>query len=115
MKTLHAQPGDEITITAPSGGFTSGALTIVASGVSGICGLPMNTVAEGSQSSVAIKNRQAKLPAVTGVSWSAGAVLYRKASDGKLTSSSTGNTRAGRAGADKATNDTEAILVLNMP
>lgn len=102
MRT-YVQDGKTITKTAPTGGWTVGTLQIIRSGTSGQCGVVMNTVAAGAETPLASEGVH-ELPAEsgTGKSFTAGDILYRKASDGSLTKSSTGNTRAGVCWKDKA-------------
>jgi len=115
MKRQMHLDGDSILMTAPTGGLTAGQLIIVRSGTGGRCGIVVNTVAAGAVTPVKIRGTFKGVPAnaATGLTFAVGDILYRKASDGKLTKTSTSNTLAGFAAAAKTAAGTTAELVLN--
>lgn len=114
MKSLIRDDADTITLTAPTGGWVKDELIIIRTGTSGLCGVVTNTVAAGEEVAVKVKG-EFELPANagTGLTFAVGDILYRKASDKKLTKTSTSNTRAGYCTAAKTALGTSARFMLN--
>lgn len=112
MKNGVQNPGDVIDVTAPVGGYTSGALALIGTQMVGV---PVTSAAAGEKCAVAIKNRTVEHDAVAADAWEVGDQLYRNTADGKLTDTATSNVKAGRAAAAKAAAATKATLILNQP
>jgi predicted RecA/RadA family phage recombinase len=84
------QPGDTLTVPAPSGGVVSGALVIIGS----LIGVAGSTAAAGVD--VAVKTTGVfELPKVSAQAWTVGAPIYWE--DGAATTTATDNTLIGYA------------------
>lgn len=111
MNTLY-QSGKRIPYTnSTTATIAAGALVIVLTGTSGMCGVVVADIAAGGVGEVQLCGVH-KLTAVTGAI-SYGALVYRQASTGSITTTSSGATLAGIAIAAKTTASTEAYVLLN--
>ena len=97
-------PGRKITLTAPTGGWSSGDLITILAGNSGWVGEAVTDVAVGATGAVEV-GHQVTIPKNTGTgeSFAVGAVVYKDASTGKATAAPTGNDYIGRAVASAST------------
>lgn len=108
MSTAYVQPGDTITLTAPTGGVVSGMCYLVG----GIVGVAQANVAQTLPFEAMVDGVHT-LPKATGTAWTAGDVLYWDNSAFKFTKTSTSNFRAGIAAADAGSSDATGRVRLN--
>ncbi len=104
------------TIVAPTGGTVSGGVIVSRSGTSGEIAVAINDIAAAASGPCYTSGVCVTLSAEsgTGKTWSNRAVLYWNSSTGKLTTTATGNTRAGVAnGAKSSASATTASVDLN--
>lgn len=108
----YQHAGLRVPYTNSSGStIASGTLVVLRSGTSGICGVTVADIANGETGQVSVAGVHA-LTAATGAITQY-ALVYRKLSDGSITTTSTSNTLAGYAYAAKTTAATTAYVVLN--
>ncbi len=107
------RPGRTMQVTAPTGGLTGGDLYAIRSGTGGFCGVVVETKA-ATLTAVIEFGHQVKVNKNTGTGESGliGALVYRDASTGKLTTTATGNDLAGALTAAMTTADTTAWVQL---
>jgi predicted RecA/RadA family phage recombinase len=108
MATNFIQPGECLTLTAPTGGVTAGTPVLIGA----LLVVPTTTVAqtlpfEGCTMGVFT------LPKATGATWSEGQLLYWDDTAKKCTPTATSNTRIGCAVAAAASGDTTGKVRLN--
>lgn len=105
----YIQPGNSVTMTAPSGGVVSGIAYLIGA----LFGVAAVTAAEGESFEMSLVGVYT-LPAASGAStdFTAGAKLYWDDTAKKVTKTATGNTPVGYALADKATGGTTATVRL---
>lgn len=108
MSRTFVQPGNSLTLTAPSGGVTAsvplliGALLIV----------PHNTAAQGEPfegERVGVHT----LPKATSQAWTEGAKLYWDNTAKNITTTASGNTLVGVASAAAGSSDTTGVVLLD--
>ena len=88
----HVKAGKMITLVAPSGGVTSGSLVLSGS----IFGVAATSAAEGEEFELATGDVW-ELPKTAAEAWTVGAKIYRDATTGLCTTTSTSNTLIGVA------------------
>lgn len=106
MKT-YLQPGDTITIPAPTGGVTSGQPVLVGS----LKGIASATAAEGEDVAIARKGVHSVVKA-TGSAWTVGAKIYLLADGSAFTTVATSNKLFGFATAAAASDATAGEICL---
>lgn len=88
----YIQPGDTLTVPAPTGGVLSGAPVIIGSLIS----IAVSTAAVGV--AVAVKTKGVfELPKVSAQAWTIGVPVYWDATAGNATTTSSANTLIGYA------------------
>lgn len=97
----YVQPGDILTLTAPSGGVVSGTAYLIGA----ILVVAAVTAAE-SESFAAKTAGVFTLPKTTSEAWTEGAKLYWNNTTKKLTTTASGNTLVGVAASAAASADT---------
>lgn len=110
MATNFVQPGDVITVAAPSGGVTSGAGVLIGS----LFGVAMATAAQGVP--VAIKTEGVfELPKATGAGTGSpvGQLIYWDSANARTTETATSNMLIGVAVAVSGDSDTLVKVRLN--
>lgn len=110
MNTL-AHNGSRLTYTAPTGGKSSGNLVILRSGTSGNCGVCVTDIAAAAVGEVAISGVHTLTKEAGAISQYA--LVYRKASNGNITTATTGNTLAGYAAKAAISGATTVEVMLN--
>lgn len=111
MNTFY-QSGKRIPYTnSGTTTITSGTLVIVRSGAAGQCGVVVADIAASAVGEVEICGVHALTAATGAISY--GAVVYRDATTGSITTTSTLNTLAGYAVASKTTAATTAYVLVN--
>lgn len=95
MKNLISD-GNTQKFTAPEGGVSSGGIVVFNEGPYGHIGVSFNDV-EAGEVGIARVTGVFELPAPDDEAWSAGEPLYYDSTAGKITTTSTGNTPAGKA------------------
>jgi predicted RecA/RadA family phage recombinase len=103
----YVQPGERIAFTAGAD-VASGGVVVIGT----LVGVSVGAVANGAQGQAVIEG-VFSLPKLTGV-LTAGAVVYWNAAGPGVTTSSTGNTRAGVVIAAATTAATTALVKLNV-
>jgi len=103
----YVQPGNTLTIPAPTGGVVSGAPVAVGS----LRGFAAATAAEGADVAVARAGVYEVVKA-TGEAWAVGDKLYYNATNGNFTKTATSAVLFGFAGAAAASADTAGQIVL---
>ena len=100
--------GRKVTVTAGSGGITSGDLHTLKSGSTGWVGEAIDDAANGEDVAIEV-GHQAKIPKNTGSgeSFGVGDLVYKDTSSGKATAVSSSNDYIGRCTADASTSDTD--------
>ncbi|MFI4862427.1 MAG: DUF2190 family protein [Phycisphaerales bacterium JB063] len=90
--------GRKITLTAPTGGWSSGDLVTILAGNTGWVGEGIADVSAGEEGAVEV-GHQATIPKNTGTgeAFTVGAIVYKDASTGAATPNATGNDYLGRA------------------
>lgn len=90
--------GRTVKKTAPTGGYTGGAIVILGAGTTGWCGLAAQDYDAGETAVIRV-GEEAKVTKVTGTgkSFAIGDKVYRDASSGNATPTATGNAYVGRA------------------
>lgn len=103
MPRIIKREGKILTLTAGAGGVNAGDLVVVASGTDGRVAVALETVAENGKFSAQWRNVVVAATAETGAGqgWAPGQKIYWDGS--QLTATSTDNTYAGRAVAEKTT------------
>lgn len=111
MSTTLERQGNTITITAPTGGLSSGDVHVVRSGTSGCCGIVIADAAFGAACELTMVGVH-PLPADNGTAktFGIGDVLYWDGSE--LTKTATSNTRIGTCWEAKAANGTTGKVKL---
>lgn len=104
----YSQPGEIITLTAPSGGVVSGTAYKIGSLLSVAC-----VSADEAASYSAAVTGIFTLPKATGQTWTEGAKLYWDDGAKKFTTTSSGNTLAGCAVAAAGSSDTTGSVRLD--
>lgn len=108
MATNYIQPGDAITIAAPSGGVTSGVGVLVGT----LFGIAATTAAEGE--SVAIVTEGVFSHAKTSAqAWTVGVAIYWDNTNKVMTTASSGNTLVGKAVAAAENPSSTGVVRLN--
>lgn len=99
--------GRKLTLTAPTGGWSSGDLITILAGTSGWVGEALDDVAAGETGAVEV-GHQATITKNTGTgeSFAVGAAVYKDASTEVATATATGNDYLGRAVAAAGTSAT---------
>ena len=108
MTTTYIQPGNVVTLTAPTGGVTAGVPKLIGN----LLVVPQNTVAQGLPFDGHVLG-QHLLPKATGQTWAEGANLYWDNTAGNFTTTATANYYAGVAAAAAASGDTTGYVLLN--
>jgi predicted RecA/RadA family phage recombinase len=101
MSTTYRQPGEKITLTAPTGGYPINIAVPVVTGTTGFCAIPIDTIAAGETGPAYVEGVH-EVSALTGTAFTNGQLLYWDNTNKRLTNASTGNTRIGRAWGAKA-------------
>ncbi len=109
MATNFVHEGDVLTLTAPSGGVSSGDLVTIGS----ILGVALADAAAGASVSIRVTGVW-KLPKASGQAWSEGVTLYWDATAKNATTSSGGgaNAKLGVAAEAAASADTTGTVRL---
>ena len=104
--------GRIVTVTAPTGGLTSGDLYAFRSGTTGWVGEVRDDIAATEDGPVEV-GHQASVSKKTGTgeSFSQGDLVYWDSSDGNVTPNSTGNDFVGSAAEDAGTSASEVMVV----
>ena len=97
MATNYIQPGDVVTVPAPSGGVVSGAGVVIGS----LFGVATTTAAETVPVALATTG-VFELPKVSAQAWTVGARIYWDASGGEATTTASTHKLIGVAVADAA-------------
>lgn len=104
------QPGEIVTLTAPTGGVVSDSVYLIGS----LLVVATNTVAQGLPFGGAIEGVFRNLPKAAGAAWTEGQVLYWDSTAGNFaTAASATARRAGFAAAAAASGDTTGTVLLN--
>lgn len=106
--TNYRQPGESVTLTAPTGGVVSGTAYLIGSlvvvaAIDAAQTLPFTGMTVGVF----------ELAKATGQTWTEGAKLYLDNTAHNLTTTAGGNTLAGVAVADAASGDTTGLVRLD--
>lgn len=107
----YVRPGDIETVTAPTGGISSGGVVVIATNKLGVA---INDIAAAATGPARVRG-VVRLPAETGTgkSFAQGDLLYWNASTSKLTKTSTGNSKAGICTLAKGTSTNYGEVDLN--
>lgn len=107
MAKNYIQPGDRLTVPAPSGGVVSGNPVVIGS----LRGFAQATAAEGEDVAIA---RTGVFSCVkeTGAAWAVGDKLYLKADGSAFNKTSSSNTLFGFAAAAAASGDAVGTILL---
>jgi predicted RecA/RadA family phage recombinase len=105
----YQQPGDVLTLTAPSGGVTSGVPVEIGSWLV----VPATTAAVGESFEGQLVGVFRDMPKATGETWSVGEILHWDAGNANFTATAAGNLRAGAAVAAAASGDTTGVVRLD--
>jgi predicted RecA/RadA family phage recombinase len=105
MADNFSQPGEVITLTAPSPGTTAGFPIKIGS----LVVVPLVTVAEAAQFSGAVTG-VFEVPKATGTGWTEGLKVYWDVADGEFNTSSSGNTLVGVAVAVAGSADATGLV-----
>ncbi len=105
--------GKRIPYTNSGSAISSGDVVVLASGATGFIGIAVTgidaTTGKGELEVTGVHELTKK----SGDAFTAGGLVYWDASNKQLTSTSSGNTRAGRAAAAAASDATSADVILN--
>lgn len=105
-------PGRKVTLTAPTGGWSSGDLVTILAGVNGWVGEAVTDVAAGDAGAVEVGHQITVTKNTgTGESFAVGAAVYKDASTGVATATATGNDYLGRAVAAAGTAATTVEVI----
>jgi len=104
------QPGNTLTLAAPTGGVASGDPVLVGA----IFGVAAFTAAEAADVEV-VTEGVFTLPKATGAAWAAGDILYWDATAKKLTTTASGNKRVGVATKAAASGDATGNAKIGTP
>ena len=104
----YVQPGDTLTVAAPSGGVVSGAAVVIGN----LRGFATATAAEGADVAIARKGVFRTSIKATGVAWAVGDLIYLKADGTEFNKTASGNTLFGFCAAPAASGDTSADICL---
>lgn len=113
MTATYRGEGRRITVSAPTGGVSSGDLVFMPShGTTALCGVAMTDAAGGADVEVELEGKH-DLTKTAGATQSfvPGTIVYAT-TGGALTVTSSGNARVGRAAAAAATGDTTGRVIL---
>lgn len=90
--------GRKVTVTAPTGGYSSGDIVPIRTGTEGWCGIAMCDIA-AAETGTAEHGHEVEVTKNTGTgeSFAIGALVYRDASTGVATATATGNDLMGAA------------------
>lgn len=107
--------GRKAIVTAPTGGLSNDEVVILRSGTSGLCGTVIEGAPAGGKATVEY-GHAVRVPKETGSgnSFDQGALVYRKAADGKAVPNSTSNTLMGWALEAASTSDTHVWVQFNI-
>jgi len=108
MSRTFIQCGDVLTLTAPTGGVTSGTPVLIG----GLLVVPRTTAAQTLPFDADTEGVH-YLPKATGTAWTEGQLLYWDDTAKKVTTVSTSNYRIGCASAAAASGDTSGYIKLN--
>jgi predicted RecA/RadA family phage recombinase len=115
MKTF-AYDGIRIPYTNNGGSaIASGGVVALVAGSTGFVGIAVDTIAASGGTGVLEVRRAHTLTKKSGDVFTAGQLVYWDATNSRLTTSSTGNTRAGRSDGAYASAATSATILLNQP
>lgn len=103
----YKQPGDVLTLTAPSGGVTSG----LGYKIGQLFVVAANTVAETLPFPARVSG-VCELVKATGETWTEGALVYWDDSAKNVTTTATGNLKIGVATAAAGTSDAVGLVLL---
>lgn len=104
----YVQPGDTLTVAAPSGGVVSGAAVVIGN----LRGFAVATAAEGADVAIARTGVFTTSIKATGTAWAVGDLVYLKADGTEFNKTASGNTLFGFAAAPAASGDTTASICL---
>jgi predicted RecA/RadA family phage recombinase len=111
------QRGNRVTYSNSGSAIGAKQVVVIVSGASGFLGISMDAIAAttgtGEVSIGGGDERVWNLPKKSGDVFTQGMAVYWDSGNGRLTTSSTGNTRAGRVVAAAASAATSADLILN--
>jgi len=97
MARTYIQPGDVLTLVAPTGGVTAGTPVLIG----GLLVVPQNTAAQGAEfEGMAVGVHE--LPKVSAQAWTQGAAVYWDNTAKNVTTTATSNTLIGVAAAEAA-------------
>ncbi len=115
---LAVQRGNRITYSNTGAAIGSKQVVVIVSGASGLIGITVDAIAattgSGEVSIGGGDERVWTLPKKSGDVFTAGQVVYWDSTNSYLTTTSSGNTRAGRVSAAAASAATTANLILNL-
>ena len=114
MKTF-AYDGIRIPYSNSGSAIASGGVVVLVSGATGFIGIAVDAIAATTGTGVLEVRRAHTLTKKSGDVFTAGQLVFWDATNSRLTTSSTGNTRAGRADGAYASAATSATILLNQP
>lgn len=104
----YKQPGDVLTVAAPSGGVTVNQAVVIGN----LRGFAVATAAEGEDVAIARKGVFTTTIKATGTAWAVGDLVYLKADGTEFNKTASGNTLFGFCAAPAAAGDTSADICL---
>jgi predicted RecA/RadA family phage recombinase len=111
------QRGGRYTMTVPTGGAVGGRIHPILTGAAGFVGVWLQDYAAGQTGVLLLgadgENGVFEPAKEAGVAFNAFQIIYWDAANSRLTTSATGNTRAGRAFGAAGSADTKAKILLN--
>lgn len=115
---LPTRPGNRLNYVNGGTAVLSGAVVVINSGATGLIGIALANIAANATGTVLIGPANGEgivegLAKHTGEAFTQGQYIYWDATNLRLTGTSTGNTRAGRAADAAASAATTANLILN--
>lgn len=104
----YIQPGDTLTVAAPSGGVVSGQAVVIGA----LIGFAAGTAAAGEDVAIARKGVFSTAIKATGAAWAVGDAIYLKADGTEFNKTASGNTLFGFAAQPALSGDTVGYICL---